>query len=176
MPHVDRRTISAPHAIKAAHIAIIGAGLSGSLAAVVLARTGYQVTLIDKHAAFPKQFRVEKIAGRHIDLMRKLGVFDAIASDSNPFSRFPQRSRGPDHRRCSRHPNDPFMQRVFLAKHDQRLSPNGLNTAVYDSTAPHVSTCGWNNPTGHIRSSQIIARQAAIAGDAGSIKIALALI
>lgn len=69
----------------AAHIAIVGAGLSGSLAAVVLARAGYRVTLIDKNAVCPKQFRVEKIAGRQVDLMRKLGVFDPIAAEATLF-------------------------------------------------------------------------------------------
>lgn len=68
-----------------AHIAIVGAGLSGSLAAVVLARAGYRVTLIDKHAVCPKQFRVEKIAGRQVELMRKLGIFDPIAAEATLF-------------------------------------------------------------------------------------------
>ena len=70
---------------KSAHIAIIGAGLSGSLAAVVLARAGYRITLIDKHAICPKQFRVEKIAGRQTDLMRKLGLLGPIANEATLF-------------------------------------------------------------------------------------------
>lgn len=70
---------------ESAHIAIVGAGLSGSLAAVVLARAGYRVTLIDKNAVCPKQFRVEKIAGRQVDLMRKLGVFGPIADEATLF-------------------------------------------------------------------------------------------
>jgi 2-polyprenyl-6-methoxyphenol hydroxylase-like FAD-dependent oxidoreductase len=70
---------------ESAHIAIVGAGLSGSLAAVVLARAGYRVTLIDKNAVCPKQFRVEKIAGRQVDLMRKLGVFGPITDEATLF-------------------------------------------------------------------------------------------
>jgi 2-polyprenyl-6-methoxyphenol hydroxylase-like FAD-dependent oxidoreductase len=85
MIDADRETPSGSGTLKSAHIAIIGAGLSGSLAAVVLARAGHRVTLIDKHSVYPKQFRVEKIAGRQIDLMRKLGVFDAIAREATPF-------------------------------------------------------------------------------------------
>lgn len=68
-----------------AHIAIVGAGFCGALAAVVLARAGHRVTLIDRHSVYPKQFRVEKFAGGQIELMRKLGIFKAIAEASTPF-------------------------------------------------------------------------------------------
>lgn len=39
-------------------VAVVGAGLSGSVAAVTLARAGYRVALIDRHEVCPPQFRV----------------------------------------------------------------------------------------------------------------------
>ncbi|WP_454622401.1 FAD-dependent oxidoreductase [Bradyrhizobium cenepequi] len=54
-------------------VAIVGGGLAGSLAAAVLARAGYQAVLIDKRAVYPEEFRVEKIAGRQVDIFRRLG-------------------------------------------------------------------------------------------------------
>jgi 2-polyprenyl-6-methoxyphenol hydroxylase-like FAD-dependent oxidoreductase len=63
-------------------IAIVGGGLAGSLAAAVLARAGHRVVLIDRRAVYPEEFRVEKIAGRQLDILRRLGFvreLDAVA-------------------------------------------------------------------------------------------------
>ena len=66
-------------------IAIAGAGLGGSLAAVVLARAGYRVALIDRYRAYPPEFRVEKFAGDQVELLRRLGLFDCVAAASTRF-------------------------------------------------------------------------------------------
>ena len=55
-------------------VMIAGGGLAGSLAAVVLGRAGHRVALIDRHAAYPPDFRVEKIGGDQIELLRRLGL------------------------------------------------------------------------------------------------------
>src|SRR5690242_3295890 len=60
-------------------VAIIGGGLAGALAAVVLGRAGHRVTLLDRHAVYPSEFRVEKLAGHQIALLRRLGLLDVIA-------------------------------------------------------------------------------------------------
>jgi 2-polyprenyl-6-methoxyphenol hydroxylase-like FAD-dependent oxidoreductase len=59
-------------------VAIVGGGLAGSLAAAVLARAGHRVALVDKRAIYPDEFRVEKIGGHQLELLRKLGFLDAL--------------------------------------------------------------------------------------------------
>jgi 2-polyprenyl-6-methoxyphenol hydroxylase-like FAD-dependent oxidoreductase len=57
-----------------ADIVIIGAGVSGSLAAVVLGRAGYHVTLVDRYAVYPPDFRAEHLDGAQIDQFNRLGL------------------------------------------------------------------------------------------------------
>ncbi|MCP1751320.1 FAD-dependent oxidoreductase [Bradyrhizobium elkanii] len=70
-----------------ADVAIVGAGLAGSLARAVLARAGYRVILIDKRLIPPDEFRVEKIAGRQIDILRRLGFIDDVEAIAAPYDR-----------------------------------------------------------------------------------------
>ena len=68
-----------------AEIAIVGAGLSGTIAANVLARAGYSVILIDRHSVFPREFRVEKVAGDQIEKLRRLGLLDRLSTAAVAF-------------------------------------------------------------------------------------------
>ncbi|MTV16160.1 MULTISPECIES: NAD(P)/FAD-dependent oxidoreductase [Bradyrhizobium] len=70
-----------------ADVAIVGAGLAGSLARAVLGRAGYRVILIDKRSIPPDEFRVEKIAGRQIDMLRRLGFIDDVEAIAAPYDR-----------------------------------------------------------------------------------------
>jgi 2-polyprenyl-6-methoxyphenol hydroxylase-like FAD-dependent oxidoreductase len=77
------RTVTGPIAAAGtsrtvADIAIVGGGLAGSLAAAVLARAGHRIALIDKRAVYPDEFRVEKIGGHQLAMLRKLGFLDAL--------------------------------------------------------------------------------------------------
>lgn len=66
-------------------IAIVGGGLSGTLAATLLGRSGYRVTLIDRHPVFPREFRVEKIAGDQIEKLRRIGLLDSLSTAAAAF-------------------------------------------------------------------------------------------
>lgn len=66
-------------------VAIVGGGLSGSLAAAVLTRAGYKVALIDKRAVYPDEFRVEKLGGGQVDILKRLGLLEPLAQRASAF-------------------------------------------------------------------------------------------
>ena len=75
-------------------IVIVGAGLAGSVAAVTLGRAGYRVTLVDRYAEYPPEFRVEKIAGAQVAALKRLGLLDAVAAASTRFDHIVNYRRG----------------------------------------------------------------------------------
>ena len=65
-------------------ILIAGAGLAGSTAAAMLARAGYDVTLVDPHPIYPPDFRCEKLDQSQIEILKKTGLADAVLAVATP--------------------------------------------------------------------------------------------
>jgi 2-polyprenyl-6-methoxyphenol hydroxylase-like FAD-dependent oxidoreductase len=65
-------------------VLIIGAGLSGAIAATVLARQGRQVAMVDRYAECPPSFRAEQLVGPQVEAMARLGVLDGIVAGVTP--------------------------------------------------------------------------------------------
>jgi 2-polyprenyl-6-methoxyphenol hydroxylase-like FAD-dependent oxidoreductase len=59
-------------------VVIVGAGLAGASAAVVLGRQGRRVALVDPRPMYPPAFKAEKIEPDQADLFRRLGLMDGI--------------------------------------------------------------------------------------------------
>lgn len=64
--------------MKTTDIAIIGGGLAGATAAAMLGRAGIDAIVIDPHTTYPPDFRCEKIAGPHVDALRRTGLADLV--------------------------------------------------------------------------------------------------
>jgi 2-polyprenyl-6-methoxyphenol hydroxylase-like FAD-dependent oxidoreductase len=61
-----------------ADVLIIGAGLAGATTATLLARSGVEVMLIDRHAECPACFKAEKVEPDQAELLRTFGMFDTL--------------------------------------------------------------------------------------------------
>ena len=61
-----------------ADILVVGAGFAGALAALVMARRGYKVLVIDPHPTYPEDFRCEKFSEDQVALIKNLGVEDCF--------------------------------------------------------------------------------------------------
>ncbi|MGI8527435.1 MAG: FAD-dependent oxidoreductase [Pseudolabrys sp.] len=59
-------------------VAIVGGGLTGSLAAAMLGRRGSSVTLIDPNEKYRPDFRCEKLEPHHVEALRSTGLADEV--------------------------------------------------------------------------------------------------
>ena len=73
--HNDKPSLSAD-------LVIIGGGISGTLAASVLARSGHKVCLIDRHDTYPPDFRAEHLDDVKIPMLFLQGTRDELADST----------------------------------------------------------------------------------------------
>jgi 2-polyprenyl-6-methoxyphenol hydroxylase-like FAD-dependent oxidoreductase len=65
-------------------VVIVGAGLGGATTAAVLSRAGLDVVIVDRHAAYPADFRAEQLVGSQTDALRRLGLLEGIVGQTTP--------------------------------------------------------------------------------------------
>ena len=65
-------------------VAVVGAGLAGTLCASMLGEAGYRVALIDPHETYPRDFRCEKLEADHLRVLRKTGAANALLAIATP--------------------------------------------------------------------------------------------
>jgi 2-polyprenyl-6-methoxyphenol hydroxylase-like FAD-dependent oxidoreductase len=59
-------------------VAVVGAGLSGALLTLALARAGTRVAVVDANPVYKSDFRCEKLHAAQIATLAELGVLDAV--------------------------------------------------------------------------------------------------
>src|SRR4051812_9339128 len=80
------------------HIVVIGAGFGGSLAAIMLDRLGFRVTVIDRYAVFPAIFAAEQLVGSQVGILNHMDVLNPMVADLPLIARAEGYTRGRRHR------------------------------------------------------------------------------
>lgn len=68
-------------------VIVVGGGLAGTLAAILLGRANLRVALIDVRDVHPPEFRAEQLVGEQVEVLRRLGVLDILVHDLVPAER-----------------------------------------------------------------------------------------
>ncbi|MDX8443445.1 FAD-dependent oxidoreductase [Mesorhizobium australafricanum] len=82
----DRETPAAPAGRAEVDVAIVGAGLAGTVLALSLARAGRKIALIDPHRIHHDEFRAEKTRAEQMGLFEKLGLGPVFRSLATPMT------------------------------------------------------------------------------------------
>jgi 2-polyprenyl-6-methoxyphenol hydroxylase-like FAD-dependent oxidoreductase len=70
-----------------AEVAVVGAGIAGSVTAAMLGKAGLSVLLFDARKAYPPDFRCEKIDERQLALLAQTGLADRIVPSATPIDK-----------------------------------------------------------------------------------------
>ena len=65
-----------------AEVVVVGAGIGGALLALALARLQVRVTVVDLHAAYPDDFRCEKLNPEQAAMLADLKLLDVFGGDA----------------------------------------------------------------------------------------------
>ena len=65
------------------HVCIVGAGPAGVVLALILARNGIPVTLVESQADFDREFRGDTLHAYSMEILAQLKLADAVLELSN---------------------------------------------------------------------------------------------
>lgn len=65
-------------------VIIVGGGLAGTLAAILLSRSSLKVALIDLHDVYPADFRAEQLVGSQVSMLSRLDLLDSVVGNVTP--------------------------------------------------------------------------------------------
>ncbi|MDX8452915.1 NAD(P)/FAD-dependent oxidoreductase [Mesorhizobium sp. VK9D] len=82
----DRETPAVPAGRTEVDVAIVGAGLAGTVLATSLAKAGRKIALIDPHRIHHDEFRAEKTRAEQMGLFEKLGLGPVFRSLATPMT------------------------------------------------------------------------------------------
>ncbi|BCM18835.1 FAD-dependent oxidoreductase [Mesorhizobium sp. J8] len=82
----DRETPAVPAGRTEVEVAIVGAGLAGTVLATTLAKAGRKVALVDPHRIHHDEFRAEKTRAEQMALFEKLGLGPVFRSLVTPMT------------------------------------------------------------------------------------------
>lgn len=87
MSDAEKREIPAvPPGRIEVEVAIVGAGLAGTVLAITLAKAGRRIALVDPHRIHHDEFRAEKTRAEQMGLFEKLGLGPVFRSLSTPMT------------------------------------------------------------------------------------------
>ena len=118
------------------HVAIVGGGLAGSLAAAMLGRRGYATAFVDPNETYRPDFRCEKLEAAHIEALGRTGLADEILPAAHRYRGISVARFG---RLCERKPAEEYgIDYSALVNRVRALIPD--NVTVLKDTVRTIAT------------------------------------